>query len=102
MTLDLPIWQRGNEKELIEDNNAQTFTPLFVRRSLTYWWWNRIPGGNTVICACATRDPGVDVSVLLLQLELGPGAGLITFRNFRRRANNWRSSMSFFWGRGNW
>ena len=83
MTLELPIWQRGNEKELIEDNNAQTFhlsvrtekLNVLVVESYPRWEYRYLRNA-------LTRDPGVDVSVLLLHPELGPGAGLNYIQKF--------------------
>ena len=83
MTLDLPIWQRGNERELIEDNNAQTFhlsvrtekLNVLVVESYPRWEYRYLRNA-------LTRDPGVDVSVLLLHPELGPGAGLNYIQKF--------------------
>jgi len=83
LTLDLPIWARGKEKELIEDNNAQTFhlsvrtekLNVLVIESYPRWEYRYLRNA-------LTRDPGVDVSVLLLHPELGPGAGLNYIQKF--------------------
>ena len=83
LTLSLPIWARGKEKELIEDNNAQTFhlsirtekLNVLVIESYPRWEYRYLRNA-------LTRDPGVDVSVLLLHPELGPGAGLNYIQKF--------------------
>ncbi|MDP6905730.1 MAG: hypothetical protein QF406_14925, partial [Verrucomicrobiota bacterium] len=83
LTLNLPIWARGNEKELIEDNNAQTFhlsvrtekLNVLVIESYPRWEYRYLRNA-------LTRDPGVDVSVLLLHPELGPGTGLNYIQKF--------------------
>ena len=83
LTLNLPIWARGKAKELIEDNNAQTFhlsirtekLNVLVIESYPRWEYRYLRNA-------LTRDPGVDVSVLLLHPELGPGAGLNYIQKF--------------------
>ena len=76
----MAAWQR---EELIEDNNAQTFhlsvrtekLNVLVVESYPRWEYRYLRNA-------LTRDPGVDVSVLLLHPELGPGAGLNYIQKF--------------------
>ena len=83
LTLNLPIWAQGKERELIEDNNAQTFhlsvrtekLNVLVIESYPRWEYRYLRNA-------LTRDPGVDVSVLLLHPELGPGGGLNYIQKF--------------------
>ncbi|MDC0143702.1 hypothetical protein OAK45_04120 [Verrucomicrobia bacterium] len=76
LTLTLPVWQSGLEKELLEDNNRQTFhlsvrtekLNVLVVESYPRWEYRYLRNA-------LTRDPGVELSVLLLHPELGPGTG---------------------------
>ena len=96
----MAAWQR---EELIEDNNAQTFhlsvrtekLNVLVVESYPQWEYRYLRNA-------LTRDPGVDVSVLLLHPELGPGAGLNYIQKFPETREQLASSMSFFWGTWNW
>ena len=83
LTLELPVWKRGSESELLDDNNMQTFQisirteklNVLVIESYPRWEYRYLRNA-------LTRDPGVDVSVLLLHPELGPGAGLNYIQKF--------------------
>jgi len=83
LTMELPVWARGSERELLEDNNMQTFQVSIRTEKLnvlvveSYPRWEYRYLRNALM-----RDPGVDVSVLLLHPELGPGAGLNYIQKF--------------------
>ena len=77
LTLELPLWSKGSETELIDDNNAQTFQISIRAKSLNVLLVESYPRWEyRYLRNALTRDPGVDVSVLLLHPELGPGSGL--------------------------
>ncbi|MDG1833316.1 MAG: hypothetical protein P8J63_08825, partial [Verrucomicrobiota bacterium] len=93
LTLTLPVWQSGLEKELLEDNNRQTFhlsvrtekLNVLVVESYPRWEYRYLRNA-------LTRDPGVELSVLLLHPELGPGTGL----NYIGRFPDTREQLSRF------
>ena len=83
LTLDLPVWTRGSETELLEDNNSQTFQVSIRTEKLNVLVVESYPRWEyRYLRNALTRDPGVDVSVLLLHPELGPGAGLNYIQKF--------------------
>ena len=83
LTLDLPVWTRGSETELLEDNNSQTFQVSIRTEKLNVLVIESYPRWEyRYLRNALTRDPGVDVSVLLLHPELGPGAGLNYIQKF--------------------
>ena len=83
LTLELPVWSRGSERELLEDNNLQTFQVSIRTEKLNVLVVESYPRWEyRYLRNALTRDPGVDVSVLLLHPELGPGAGLNYIQKF--------------------
>ena len=83
LTLELPVWSRGSERELLEDNNLQTFQVSIRTEKLNVLVVESYPRWEyRYLRNALTRDPGVDVSVLLLHPELGPGTGLNYIQKF--------------------
>ena len=83
LTLELPTWSRGSERELLADNNSQTFQVSIRTEKLNVLVVESYPRWEyRYLRNALTRDPGVDVSVLLLHPELGPGAGLNYIQKF--------------------
>jgi hypothetical protein len=77
LTLEVPVWTKGSEHELLEDNNSQTFQISIRTERLSVLLVESYPRWEyRYLRNALTRDPGVDVSVLLLHPELGPGSGL--------------------------
>ena len=83
LTLDLPLWVKGSKPELIADNNQQTFHISIRTERLNVLLIESYPRWEyRYLRNALTRDPGVDVSVLLLHPEIGPGAGLNYIQKF--------------------
>ena len=83
LSVSVPTWIKGSEKELIEDNNQQTFQLAIRTEKLNVLVVESYPRWEyRYLRNALTRDPGVDVSVLLLHPELGPGAGLNYIQKF--------------------
>ncbi len=95
LTLSLPVWESktSTDRELIEDNNRQTFhlsvreekLNVLVVESNPRWEYRYLRNA-------LSRDPGVEVSVLLLHPEMGPGEG----RNYIGRFPDTREQLSRF------
>ena len=82
LTLSTPLWKKGDKKEVIQDNNGQTFQISIRTETLKVLLIESYPRWEyRYLRNALTRDPGVDVSVLLLHPELGPGGGLNYIQN---------------------